>query len=123
MVGTGPHLSELRRIAGNAPVRFAGYVDDRAEIAAAYAAAYLDPASPLFCDAVTASPYLGMGALEPLFATAEANAAGALGAKLTGGGLGGCIMALAPSGAHAEKIRDALYRAGAVHTWHTKVVP
>ena len=54
---------------------------------------------------------------------AEANAAGALGAKLTGGGLGGCIMALAPSGAHAEKIRDALYRAGAVHTWHTKVVP
>ena len=54
---------------------------------------------------------------------AEANAAGALGAKLTGGGLGGCIMALASSGAHAQQIRDALYRAGAVHTWHTKVVP
>lgn len=54
---------------------------------------------------------------------AEANAAGALGAKLTGGGLGGCIMALAPSGTHAEQIREALYRAGAVHTWHTKVVP
>ena len=39
MVGTGPHLSELRRIAGNAPVQFTGYVDDRAEIAASYATA------------------------------------------------------------------------------------
>lgn len=37
MVGTGPHLPELRRIAGDAPVRFAGYVDDRSEISAAYA--------------------------------------------------------------------------------------
>ena len=54
---------------------------------------------------------------------AEAMAAGALGAKLTGGGLGGCIMALVPSAANAESVRSALERAGAVQTWHTKVVP
>jgi orotidine 5'-phosphate decarboxylase subfamily 2 len=43
---------------------------------AAYADAYLDPASPLFSDALTASPYLGFGSLEPLYAAAEKNNAG-----------------------------------------------
>ena len=37
----------------------------------AYADAYLDPSSPLCADAVTVSPYLGFGALEPFFARAE----------------------------------------------------
>jgi orotidine-5'-phosphate decarboxylase len=36
----------------------------------AYAAAYLDPASPLAADAITASPYLGFGSLQPLLDTA-----------------------------------------------------
>ena len=36
----------------------------------AYAQAYLDPASPLFADALTASPYLGFESLEPLYAAA-----------------------------------------------------
>jgi orotidine-5'-phosphate decarboxylase len=34
---------------------------------AAYARAYLDPASPLTVDAITVSPYLGVGSLEPAF--------------------------------------------------------
>jgi orotidine-5'-phosphate decarboxylase len=34
---------------------------------AAYAAAYLDPQSPLAVDAITTSPYLGVGALGPAF--------------------------------------------------------
>jgi orotidine-5'-phosphate decarboxylase len=34
---------------------------------AAYARAYLDPASPLASDAITVSPYLGVGALQPAF--------------------------------------------------------
>jgi orotidine-5'-phosphate decarboxylase len=42
----------------------------------AYAQAYLDPSSPLFSDALTASPFLGYGSLEPLYATAEKNGAG-----------------------------------------------
>ncbi|GLZ75271.1 orotidine 5'-phosphate decarboxylase [Actinorhabdospora filicis] len=40
---------------------------------AAYADAYLDPASPLSVDAVTASPYLGFGSLTPLFDLAQAH--------------------------------------------------
>jgi len=42
----------------------------------AYADAYLDPASPLAADAVTASPFLGLGSLDPLVATACAHDAG-----------------------------------------------
>ena len=32
----------------------------------AYADAYLDPSSPLASDAITASPYLGFGSLDPM---------------------------------------------------------
>src|ERR1700755_2237072 len=34
---------------------------------AAYASAYLDPASSLCADAITVSPYLGVGSLQPAF--------------------------------------------------------
>lgn len=44
--------------------------------------------------------------------------AGALGAKLTGGGRGGCMLALAPDGAHAARVSRALKRAGASNTWY-----
>ena len=37
----------------------------------AYADAYLDPASPLAVDAITASPYLGFGSLAPMVETAR----------------------------------------------------
>lgn len=39
LYGTGPHLQELRDIAGNAPVHFNGYVDSRQAIAERFAAA------------------------------------------------------------------------------------
>ncbi|MDQ3276657.1 MAG: orotidine-5'-phosphate decarboxylase [Actinomycetota bacterium] len=42
----------------------------------AYADAYVDPSSPLACDAVTASPYLGFGSLTPLIDTARRHEAG-----------------------------------------------
>lgn len=42
----------------------------------AYADAYLDPGSTLAADAVTASPYLGFGSLEPMLATARRHGAG-----------------------------------------------
>jgi orotidine-5'-phosphate decarboxylase len=42
----------------------------------AYADAYLNPASPLCSDAVTASPYLGFGSLSPLIDTALAHGNG-----------------------------------------------
>src|SRR3954451_14548414 len=39
---------------------------DIGSTAAAYAAAYLDPGSPLRADAITVSPYLGVGSLQPI---------------------------------------------------------
>ncbi|MCG8967872.1 MULTISPECIES: mevalonate kinase [Streptomyces] len=47
-------------------------------------------------------------------------AAGGLGAKISGGGLGGCMIALAGEPGHAEEVVRSLREAGAVRTW---VVP
>ena len=49
--------------------------------------------------------------------TAVANAAGALGAKLTGSGMGGCILALAADKQQATTVAAALTAAGATATW------
>jgi orotidine-5'-phosphate decarboxylase len=50
---------------------------------AAYAEAYLDPDSTLSVDAITVSPYLGVGALEPAFALAERHGKGVFVIALT----------------------------------------
>jgi orotidine-5'-phosphate decarboxylase len=50
---------------------------------AAYASAYLDPASSLRADAITVSPYLGVGSLQPAFDAAAANGAGVFVLALT----------------------------------------
>ena len=42
----------------------------------AYADAYLDPTSPLASDAVTASPYLGFGSLDPMVESCRRHGAG-----------------------------------------------
>lgn len=49
---------------------------DIGSTAQAYADAYLDASSPLAVDAITASPYLGFGSLDPMIDTALANGAG-----------------------------------------------
>jgi mevalonate kinase len=49
--------------------------------------------------------------------TVAARQAGALGAKLTGGGQGGCMIALAATEAEAERVAAALRAAGAVDCW------
>ena len=43
--------------------------------------------------------------------------AGALGAKLTGGGRGGCIIALPETSEDAEPLASTLREAGAPRTW------
>lgn len=48
-----------------------------------------------------------------------AKASGALGAKLSGGGRGGIMVALAEDQQHASAIADALNSAGAAHTYIT----
>jgi mevalonate kinase len=53
--------------------------------------------------------------LDLLVETARSN--GALGAKLTGGGRGGCMIALTNEAEKAAKIAHALENAGAIKTW------
>lgn len=50
---------------------------------AGYARAYLDPAAPLACDAITLSPYLGVGSLAPAFELCERHGTGAFVLALT----------------------------------------
>jgi orotidine-5'-phosphate decarboxylase len=51
---------------------------DIGSTAGAYAAAYLDPASPLCCDALTVSPYPGFGAITPFLEAAATHGGGVL---------------------------------------------
>lgn len=48
----------------------------------------------------------------------KARNAGALGAKLTGGGLGGCMIVLASSMNHAQSIAKELMKSGASNSWY-----
>jgi orotidine-5'-phosphate decarboxylase len=56
---------------------------DIGSTAAAYARAYLHPASPLYADAITVSPYLGLGSLSPFFDEAAAHGGGVFVLALT----------------------------------------
>lgn len=65
--------------------------------AAAYAHAYLDPASPLCSDALTVSPYLGFGSLQPFLDAADAH----------GGGVFVLALTSNPEGAQVQHARGA----------------
>ena len=56
---------------------------DIGSTAQGYADAYLDPAAPLASDAITVSPFLGVGSLEPIMVTAEKHGAGVFVLALT----------------------------------------
>ncbi len=56
---------------------------DIGSTAQGYADAYLDPASPIAVDAITASPYLGFGSLAPMIETARTHDAGVFVLALT----------------------------------------
>ncbi|SDS14010.1 orotidine-5'-phosphate decarboxylase [Nocardioides scoriae] len=56
---------------------------DIGSTAQGYADAYLDPASPLAADAMTASPYLGVGSLGPVVETARRHGGGVFVLALT----------------------------------------
>jgi orotidine-5'-phosphate decarboxylase len=56
---------------------------DIGSTAVAYGQAYLDPASPLWVDAITANPYLGPGALQPMIDLALAHGGGVFVLALT----------------------------------------
>lgn len=62
---------------------------------------------------------LGVSSPELDRLVSAAKSAGALGSKLTGGGRGGCMIALAATEEDAKKIASQLKEAGAVQTWTT----
>ncbi|MGW4635282.1 mevalonate kinase [Nocardia sp. NPDC004415] len=64
---------------------------------------------------------LGVSCPEIETLVAAARAADALGAKLSGGGLGGCVIALAADAAHAQRVRAAVLAAGA-QSCHTVIL-
>lgn len=64
---------------------------------------------------------LGVSSLELDRLVEAALEAGALGAKLTGGGQGGCLLALAADARSAGTIAAALRRSGAPRTWMHRI--
>ncbi len=81
----------------------------------AYADAYLDPASPIAADAITASPYLGVGSLDPMVETARKHGTGVFLLALTSNPEGPEVQeARSPSGrAVADVVLDHLRRLNA----------
>ncbi|GIJ27126.1 orotidine 5'-phosphate decarboxylase [Micromonospora qiuiae] len=63
----------------------------------AYASAYLEPSSPMYVDAVTASPFLGVGSLAPMFELAATH----------GGGVFVLALTSNPEGASVQRARGA----------------
>ncbi|HST67080.1 MAG TPA: orotidine-5'-phosphate decarboxylase [Mycobacteriales bacterium] len=88
---------------------------------AGYAAAYLDPASPLAADAMTASPYLGFGSLGPLLDTAYEHGGGVFVLALTSNPQGAAVQrATGPDGRTvAQAILDQAAEANAAELART----
>jgi orotidine-5'-phosphate decarboxylase len=64
----------------------------------AYADAYLDPSSPLASDAITASPFLGFGSLDPMVEAARRHGAGLFVLALTSNKEGAEVQAAVSGG-------------------------
>jgi orotidine-5'-phosphate decarboxylase len=75
----------------------------------AYADAYLDPSSPLASDAITASPYLGFGSLDPMVESCRRHGAGLFVLALTSNPEGPEVQhARTPTGTVAETMLSHL---------------
>jgi orotidine-5'-phosphate decarboxylase len=80
----------------------------------AYADAYLDPASPLASDAITVSPFLGFGSLDPIIDTARRHDAGVFVLALTSNKEGPEVQhAAVDGGTVAGRMLDHLRRLNA----------
>ncbi|EJH23833.1 mevalonate kinase [Streptococcus pneumoniae GA62681] len=60
---------------------------------------------------------IGVSSPEADFLVETTLSYGALGAKMSGGGLGGCIIALVTNLTHAQELAERLEEKGAVQTW------
>ncbi|MFP5503477.1 MAG: mevalonate kinase [Candidatus Sericytochromatia bacterium] len=83
----------------------------------------VEAAGPLFDAAHGELAELGVSDAGLDRLVAAARLAGARGAKLTGGGRGGCIVALAADAAEQERLVSALTAAGAARVWRVTQPP
>lgn len=88
---------------------------DIGSTAAAYADAYLDPASPLCADAITVSPYLGFGSLAPIIDKAQQNGLGAFVLALTSNPEGATVQRAVETGGRsvAQAVVDEISQVNA----------
>jgi orotidine-5'-phosphate decarboxylase len=88
---------------------------DIGSTAQGYADAYLDPASPLAADAITASPFLGFGSLAPMLDAASKHDAGVFVLALTSNPEGAQIQRATTTDGRsvAASVLDALREANA----------
>lgn len=123
---TGPMVAGVRERHGVNPVRYDAVFDRISQIVAAARTCIEGGSTAGLGPLMTENHALlrEIGVSTPVLDTlvASALAAGADGAKLTGGGGGGNIIALAPEG-KAENIREAMLAAGARQTWYTRILP
>lgn len=81
---------------------------------AGYARAWLGSGSPLACDAVTVSPYLGVGSLDPAFEAATASGRGLFVLARTSNPEGGRLQTSSgPAGTVAQSVVDEVGRRNA----------
>jgi orotidine-5'-phosphate decarboxylase len=82
---------------------------------AAYASAYLDPASSLRADAITVSPYLGVGSLQPAFDMAAAHGGGVFVLALTSNPEGSSVQHAVAAGGRtvAQTVIDEISQVNA----------
>ena len=98
-----PHLHQLGKLTNE--VEAALKIKDLEAIGMAMSEAHLSLKS------------LGVSCSEADKLVSIAQANGALGAKMSGGGLGGCIIALVANKEKASWLSQLLREKGAVHTW------
>lgn len=87
---------------------------DIGSTAAGYADAWLDPASPLAADALTVSPYLGYGSLDPVVTKAAEHGRGLFVLCLTSNPEGASVQHARPVDGAAPSVAAAVAAAAAV---------
>lgn len=92
---------------------------------AAYAQAWLNPANELAADALTVSPYLGVGALDSAFGTARHHGAGLFVLAVTSNPEGVAVQLAKPTAASGNADQDSVAAAVAteVASWNLEADP